>query len=52
MCIRDRFYTVPKRTVGGMDSSRVALLLAVMEKRAGKKLFDQDVYINVRVAWP
>lgn len=41
------FYTVPKRTVGGMDSSRVALLLAVMEKRAGKKLFDQDVYINV-----
>ncbi len=41
------FYTVPKRTVGGMDSSRVALLLAVMEKRAGKKLFDQDVYVNV-----
>ena len=30
-----------------MDSGRVALLLAVMEKRAGKKLFDQDVYINV-----
>lgn len=41
------FYSVPKRTVGGMDSGRVALLLAVMEKRAGKKLFDQDVYINV-----
>lgn len=41
------FYSVPKRTVGGMDSGRIALLLAVMEKRAGKKLFDQDVYINV-----
>lgn len=41
------FYAVPKRTVGGMDSGRVALLLAVMEKRAGKNLFDQDVYINV-----
>ncbi len=41
------FYTVPRRTVGGIDSSRVALLLAVMEKRAGKKLFDQDVYVNV-----
>jgi len=41
------FYSVPKRTVGGMDHSRVALLLAVMEKRAGKKLFNQDVYINV-----
>ena len=41
------FYNMPKRTVGGMDSGRVALLLAVMEKRAGRKLFDQDVYINV-----
>ncbi|MDD3411956.1 MAG: DNA repair protein RadA [Eubacteriales bacterium] len=41
------FYNMPKRTVGGMDSGRVALLLAVMEKRAGKKMFDQDVYINV-----
>ena len=41
------FYSVPKRTVGGMDSGRVARLLAVMEKRAGMKLFDQDVYINV-----
>ena len=41
------FYTVPRRTVGGIDSGRVALLLAVMEKRAGRKLFDQDVYVNV-----
>jgi DNA repair protein RadA/Sms len=37
----------PRRTVGGADTGRVALLLAVMEKRAGKKLFNQDVYINV-----
>ena len=41
------FYNIPRRTVGGVDSSRVALLLAVMEKRAGKKLFDQDVYVSV-----
>ena len=41
------FYSIPRRTVGGVDSSRVALLLAVMEKRAGKKLFDQDVYVSV-----
>jgi len=41
------FYNMPRRTVGGVDSGRVALLLAVMEKRAGKKLFDQDVYVNV-----
>lgn len=41
------FYNIPRRAVGGVDSSRVALLLAVMEKRAGKKLFDQDVYVSV-----
>ncbi|MFH1880593.1 MAG: S16 family serine protease, partial [Bacillota bacterium] len=41
------FYNMPKRTVGGLDSGRVALLLAVMEKRAGKKMYDQDVYVSV-----
>ena len=41
------FYNVPKRTVNGVDQGRVALLLAVMEKRAGKRLFNQDVYVNV-----
>jgi DNA repair protein RadA/Sms len=41
------FYPMPKRTVGGLDSGRIALLLAVMEKRAGKKLYDQDVYVSV-----
>ena len=41
------FYAVPRRTVNGMDQGRIALLLAVMEKRAGLKLFNQDVYVNV-----
>ena len=41
------FYPMPKRTVGGLDSGRIALLLAVMEKRAGKKLYNQDVYVSV-----
>ena len=41
------FYSVPRRTVGGIDSGRIALLLAVMEKRANNKLFDQDVYVSV-----
>lgn len=41
------FYTSPRRTVNGMDQARVALLLAVLEKRAGLRLFNQDVYINV-----
>ncbi|NLM85142.1 MAG: DNA repair protein RadA [Clostridiales bacterium] len=41
------FYPSPKRTVNGMDQGRVALLLAVLEKRAGLRLYNQDVYINV-----
>ena len=41
------YYNVPRRAVNGMDNSRVILLLAVMEKRAGVRLYDRDVYINV-----
>ena len=41
------FYPSPKRTVNGMDQGRVALLLAVLEKRGGLRLYNQDVYINV-----
>ena len=41
------YFGTPRRTVGGADAGRVALLLAVLEKRAGQKLYNQDVYINV-----
>ena len=41
------FYPSPKRTVNGIDQGRVALLLAVLEKRAGLRLYNQDVYVNV-----
>jgi len=41
------FYAVPRRTVNGADQGRVALLLAVLEKRAGMRLYNQDVYVNV-----
>lgn len=41
------FYASPRRTVNGADSSRVALLLAVLEKRAGLRLYNQDVFVNV-----
>jgi len=40
-------YGSPRRTTNGFDSGRLALLLAVLEKRAGVSLFNQDVYINV-----
>ena len=45
--VAQSFLAVPRRTVDGMDSSRVMLLLAVMEKRARLKMYNRDVYINV-----
>jgi DNA repair protein RadA/Sms len=36
----------PRRVVNGVDSSRVAMLLAVLERRAGLKLSSVDVYVS------
>jgi len=41
------YFGTPRRTVNGADTGRVNLLLAVLEKRAGQKTYNQDVYINV-----
>lgn len=45
--VTQSFYASPRRTVNGADSGRVALLLAVLEKRAGLRLYNQDVFVNV-----
>ncbi len=37
----------PRRTTIGADASRVSLLVAVLEKKIGLCLGDQDVFINV-----
>ncbi len=37
----------PRRQSYGFDHNRMALLLAVMEKRAGMKLYNMDAYVNV-----
>jgi len=34
----------PRRAVSGLDNARVAMLLAVLEKRGGVKLHDAEVY--------
>ncbi|WP_100813987.1 DNA repair protein RadA [Microbacterium lacus] len=36
----------PRRVVNGVDSSRVAMILAVLERRAGLKLSALDVYVS------
>jgi DNA repair protein RadA/Sms len=36
----------PRRVTNGVDASRVAMLLAVLERRAGIRLGDKDVYVS------
>lgn len=38
--------TNPRRTTSGVDSSRLAMILAVMHRHAGVRLVDQDVYAS------
>ncbi len=40
-------YPVPRRMSSGIDSNRMALLIAVLEKRANFMLYNQDAYVNV-----
>ena len=37
----------PRRTISGYSLNRLNLLCAVLQKRAGIKIYDQDVYVNV-----
>lgn len=37
----------PKRTAIGFDQNRLQLLVAVLQKRAGINLFNQDIYVNI-----
>lgn len=40
-------YGLPRRTANGIDYNRLTLLIAVLEKKAGLMLGNQDVYLNV-----
>lgn len=40
-------FVTPKRMATGVDANRVALLIAVLEKRAGLLLQQSDAYVNV-----
>jgi DNA repair protein RadA/Sms len=40
-------FGAPRRSTTGVDSRRMALLIAVMEKRVGIRMFDQDIYVNI-----
>lgn len=40
-------FGLPRRSANGLDSSRLQLLVAVLQKRVGMKLAQQDIYANV-----
>ncbi len=40
-------FGLPRRTANGIDFNRLLLLVAVLTKRVGLRLFDQDVFVNV-----
>ncbi len=40
-------YTPPRRIANGVDFNRLLLIIAVLTKRAGLKLFNQDIIVNV-----
>ena len=40
-------FGMPRRTANGVDYNRLTLLIAVLEKRAGLPLGNQDVYLNL-----
>ena len=38
---------IPRRVGTGIDNNRLQLMVAVLQKRLGLSLFDQDVFVNV-----
>jgi DNA repair protein RadA/Sms len=50
------FLGAAKRKVSGVDSNRLAMLIAVLEKRGGLRLADQDIFVSgvggIRVTEP
>ncbi|MBF5050928.1 DNA repair protein RadA-like protein [Candidatus Clavichlamydia salmonicola] len=45
--VTESVFSTPSRRTTGFDSNRLALLLAVMEKRIGYSLYRNDVFVSV-----
>lgn len=41
------FLPSPRRVGSGIDNGRLQLLVAVLQKRLGLPLFDQDIFVNI-----
>lgn len=40
-------FGTPRRSATGIDMNRASLIIAVLEKKVGLPLFDQDIFLNV-----
>jgi DNA repair protein RadA/Sms len=45
--VSSSFLAVPRRTTIGVDHNRVALLVAILEKKMGLNFYNRDVFVNV-----
>ncbi|MCR4314304.1 MAG: DNA repair protein RadA [Candidatus Uhrbacteria bacterium] len=45
--VETAFYGTPVRRASGFDPNRLQMLVAILSKRAGLKLGDKDVFVNV-----
>ncbi|MBQ4061974.1 MAG: DNA repair protein RadA [Christensenellaceae bacterium] len=45
--VSDSFIPNPRRMASGIDYNRVSLIIAVLEKKIGLKLYNQDIFVNV-----
>lgn len=45
--VSQSYLTAPRRVATGVDFNRTLLILAVLEKRVGLRMGNQDVYINI-----
>ncbi|OGK10568.1 MAG: DNA repair protein RadA [Candidatus Riflebacteria bacterium GWC2_50_8] len=45
--VTQSFLTMPRRVAAGVDSNRLSLVVAVLEKHAGLKFYNRDIFVNV-----
>lgn len=45
--VSETSFGTPRRMATGVDYNRVSLVTAVLEKKIGLKLYNQDIYVNV-----
>ncbi len=45
--VTQSFLPMPRRVVAGLDSNRMSLVIAVLEKHANLKFYNRDVFANV-----